>query len=984
LAEETVPDIRVFPEKERTEMLKAYWARMSREQPIPSKTLTDWEPRREMILQKAMDGFGLDPRPPGVPLNLTYGSKLERDDCTISRVYFQTFPGFYATAFLYMPKNATFPAPAVLHPHGHWAKWSADDIVQSRCIGLAKRGYVSLVIQYEHFEDLATGVPMRGVFLWNNIRGLDVLESLPQVDKNRIGVTGASGGGMQSLDVAALDSRIKCAAIAVFPTYFDRVCYFHTFGCCYYSPLGAMRYMDQPDLIASIAPRPVVQFTLTGDWTNEFIDHEAQEVAAVYDFFSSEAGPKVENVEGNQPYRLLSSKNGRYIAERWDGPHDYTKAMRERMYWWMDWWLKGKHDPKPLPEEDLKLEPVAKLQALCGEVPNSHQWSNPNLASAVRGWRQFRPPVLKTKADVSACVQKLKAAIGDLLDEKVAGKLPAPESKTLGKETVAGWEVEKLWYASEPDVRIPALFIKLLGDAAPVKRVVIVASGNGKNDVFVEPLRSRCQAMLKEGRAILAIDQRLRGEWAFTVSPPGQIPELVWRGNVRVWGRPELGMAAHDIRAAIAWLGTRKDCSLDALRVVGSGDTAGYAALLAAGLDDRIQECVADLNHSDFADGFSDHEMRERMSAREKRAPILARVLRTGDVGEMAALVAPRKLELINANPRTDFQTVETAYRLLGAAGQLTIQRQAEGADREAAVVNGGFEEGTKGWKCADGSAPALSTNLVALGKTCLQLGPKQKVIGEPVAIQPLTEYRLFLHVSKPLRSTLNVELLREGKPFKLASDSTDRMSFEECDYDFLAKPGETNVQIILSASDYKPEDGAILVDAIRLVAEKPLELVKPDGKECLLVSDFANLELGTAIPSSNSKGFHIPYGPGSETKVVADGQAGRKALYIKTGSGAPYVALGGVLSAPLKRGGLYRLEVAAKGKGVLGLCFWQIPQHLTPRLNNAELTDEWQTYTLDFFVESQQQLHTTPIVSLTGEMRVDHLSLKLAEPAKP
>ena len=298
-------------------MLKSYWTRMSKEQPIQAKTLKEWEPRRALILKNAMDGFGLEPRPPSVPLNLTYGSKLEREDCTISRVYYQTFPGFYATAFLYMPKNATFPAPAVLHPHGHWANWSADDIVQARCIGLAKRGYVSLVIQYEHFEDLATGVPMRGVFLWNNIRGLDVLESLPQVDKNRIGVTGASGGGMQSLDVAALDSRIKCAAIAVFPTYFDRVCYFHCFGCCYYSHLGAMRYMDQQELIATIAPRPVVQFTVTGDWTNEFIDHEAQEVAAVYDFFSSEAGQKGSRQISSADSELFSETGGDPACQRY-------------------------------------------------------------------------------------------------------------------------------------------------------------------------------------------------------------------------------------------------------------------------------------------------------------------------------------------------------------------------------------------------------------------------------------------------------------------------------------------------------------------------------------------------------------------------------------------------------------------------------------------------------------------------------------------
>ncbi|MBI4026947.1 MAG: acetylxylan esterase [Verrucomicrobia bacterium] len=983
LAEDAVPDLRIFPEKERKDMLKAYWTRMSKEQPIPVAALKEWEARRVLIQKQAMDGFGLDPRPSNVPLELTYGVSLERDDCTISRVYFQTFPGFYATAFLYMPKNTTFPAPSVLHPHGHWANWSADDIVQSRCIGLARRGYVSLVIQYEHFEDLATGLPVRGVFLWNNIRGLDVLESLPQVDKQRIGVTGASGGGMQTLDVAALDPRIQCAAITVWPTYYHRVCYFHVFGCCYYSPLGAMRYMDQPDLIAMIAPRPAAVFTVTGDWTAGFIDHEAKEVAAVYDLFNAEAGPKVDHVEGQQPYRLFSSRNGRYIAERWEGLHDYTQAMRERMYWWMDWWLKGKRDPKPLPEEDLKMEKPITLQALRGDVPKARQWSNPNLASVVRGWRRFQPPALKTKAEVIAYTQKMKAVVMDLLDEKDAAGPKTVESSTLGKETLAGWEVEKLWYVSEPDVRIPALFIKRPGTATPAKKVVIVTSSNGKNDVFVEPLHSMCQAMLKEGRAILAIDQRLRGEWAFTVTPPGQMPTLDWQGNVRVWGRPELGMAAHDIRAAIAWLGTRQDCSTESLRVVGSGHTAGYAALLAAALDARIQECVADLNHSDFSEGFSDYPPSATAPAYAKRAPVLARILRHGNVGEFAALVAPRKLELLNANPRTSFQTAESAYQLLGTGKQLTIQRKEEGADREAAVVNGEFEEGIKGWKCEDGSAPTLSTQRADLGKAALQLDPKQKVTGEPVAIKPLTEYRLFMRVSKPLRSMLNVELLREGQPFKLVSDNTDRMAFEECDYDFLSKPSETSLQIVFSTSDYPPEEGPVLVDTVRLVAGNQMELLKPDGKECLSATGFEKLEVGAAVPMKTAPGFFIPYGPGSENQVVAEGKDGRKALHIKNGPGT-YATLASTIQAPLKRGGTYRFEVVARGKGTLGMCFWHIPPHLTSRLDNAELTDAWKTYTLDFFVESQPQLHPLPTVSVTGEMWVDRMSLKLAEAAKP
>lgn len=306
-------------------MLKAYWTRMSQERPTRAESLQEWRDRRADLQSEVMDQFGLNPRPPAVPLDLTYGDKLERDDCTITRVAYQSMPGLYATAFLYLPKNVTFPAPAVFHPHGHWANWSADDIVQSRCIGLARRGYVSLAVQYEHYEDLASGLPIRGVFLWNNMRGLDVLESLPEVDKARIGVTGASGGGMQSMDLAALDPRIRTAVIVAFPTYFNRMNYFHCMGCCNYSPLGAARDMDQQDLIAMIAPKPAAVFTLTGDWTSPSIDHELKEVSGIYNLFAESpqgnaAGPSPQEIAGQMPYRLLTSKDGRFLAERWDGP----------------------------------------------------------------------------------------------------------------------------------------------------------------------------------------------------------------------------------------------------------------------------------------------------------------------------------------------------------------------------------------------------------------------------------------------------------------------------------------------------------------------------------------------------------------------------------------------------------------------------------------------------------------------------------------
>ncbi|MHB9024162.1 MAG: alpha/beta hydrolase family protein [Armatimonadota bacterium] len=961
-------------------MLKAYWTRMSKAQPIQATSQKGWEARQASLRKEVLAGFGLEPLPPRVPLNLTCSPGIERDDCTISRVYFQTFPGIYATGFLYMPKKVEFPAPAVLHPHGHWANGAANDaIVESRCIGLAHRGYVSLVIQMQHFEDLATGVPMRGVALWNNMRGLDVLESLPQVDNTRIGVTGASGGGMQSTDIAALDPRIKCAVIVAYPTYFYKTGYIHAWPCmCNFGPINAMRFMDQQSLIAMIAPRPAAVFTLTGDWTNDSIDHELKEVAGVYDLFTAEPGPKLENVEAQQPYRLRTSADGRFLGERWDGPHDYTKAMRERMYWWMDWWLKGKRDPTPAPEENLNLDPSSKQEALRADVPNARDWTFPNLASAIRAWRKYQLPTLKTRGDVDAYRPKLRAALRDLLNEPVAETPKTVESTSLGTETIGDWMVEKLWYVSEPDVHIPALLIKPTGETSVVKQMAVLVSANGKNDVFVEPLRSLCQALLKEGRAVLAIDQRLRGEWAYQVSPPGQAPAVIWQGNARWWGRPELGMAVHDISMSISFLATRKDCSLESLRLVGSGHTAGYAALLAAGLDERVKECVADLNHSNFAEGLTDPPTHATAPAYTRRPPILAGVLRYGDVGEFAALVAPRKLELFNLDSRTSLQTAEAAYRLLGAGGQLRKVH-----DVEAPVKNGGFEEGTAGWQCENGAVPTLTTERAAAGKASLQLAPSQTVISQPVAVEPMMAYRLAMSVFKPQRTSLVISLERDGKRVPLANDYFDRASFQDVEHYFIARPGETSIRIVLSASAYKVEDGLLLgVDSVRVVEDHPMEVLKPDERELLTVTSVEKLDVGTTITNQSKGTFVLFYGPGNENKVVAEGKDGRRALYAKPKPGT-YVGFMAPKTELLKPGRLYRFEVTARGKGILELCFVGIYLCASPRMPRTELTDDWKTYSVDFFVETDAQRDGLPTVQLsTGEFWLDRVSLKEVDPA--
>ncbi|MBN2054310.1 hypothetical protein JW905_05275, partial [bacterium] len=184
-------------------------------------------------------------------------------------------------------------------------------------------------------------------------------------------------------------------------------------------------------------------------------------------------------------------------------------------------------------------------------------------------------------------------------------------------------------------------------------------------------------------------------------------------------------------------------------------------------------------------------------------------------------------------------------------------------------LVNGGFEEGTKGWQVADGSSPTLCTASADTGKTCLQIVPNQTVKSEALSVQPLTMYRLAMRVCKPAGSALNVGLLRNDQPFQFLADSNERPEFEECVYEFITGKNETKTQIILSASGYNPKDGSIRVDTVRLVPERWLEPLAADDRELLNTVDFEKSEVGTTVSGRGEPGkFAIFHGPGATNQV--------------------------------------------------------------------------------------------------------------------
>lgn len=221
------------------------------------------------------------------PLNARVVGEVVRDGYVVRKVIFESLPEFYVTANLYVPTLGKAPYPAILSPCGHSENGKAYEVYQHLYIGLVKRGYVVLTydpqgqgerIQYWDFlshrrqfdfnqhgmagiQEYLLGQNLARYFIWDGMRALDYLASLPEVDAARIGVTGSSGGGTLTTYITMLDPRVKVASIVTFITSIPKKIE-NRINDAESDPeqdiAGLLAAgIDHPEYLGMIAPRPV-------------------------------------------------------------------------------------------------------------------------------------------------------------------------------------------------------------------------------------------------------------------------------------------------------------------------------------------------------------------------------------------------------------------------------------------------------------------------------------------------------------------------------------------------------------------------------------------------------------------------------------------------------------------------------------------------------------------------------------------------------
>ena len=634
----------------------------------------EWEERRTRLREQILSAAGLWPLPAKSALNAQVFDRIEEERFSLEKVYFESHPRFYCTGNLYRPRggSAKPPFPGILTPHGHWIygrlEQNPDDpnggAIPQRCINLAMQGYVVFAydmvgyndsFQVPHFlyhDDKAPwgltsegiryrlwGVNHVGLQLWNSIRAMDFVTSLPDVDADRIGATGASGGGTQTFLLSAVDDRVKVSAPV------NMISHFMQGGCICENAPNLRIDTDNVEIGAMAAPRPMLMVSTTGDWTRDTPRIEHPAIAGVYDLFGARE----------------------HLAQvQLHFGHNYNRPSREAVYRFFAKWLPRtpRPDADSLKEQDgFQLDPGKTLVFSRRLAPPEALDTQGVLQSLVKmGKEQLSEAWPKEEGQIADFRKKF----APIYRSALLAEAPSKEDLrwwSADSSRASGRNFENVVISRKPvGDRIPGLLARPSGKARGAALLVhpegaTTALGTSANPT---PIASN---LLKKGLLVLSVDTFQTGE-ARDASRKAEAEYFL------CYNRTDDMQRVQDILTALTWLEMRNPGRIS---VVGQG-MAGLWCLLARPL---------------FANGFALAADAASFDASKDESFIhhlyIPLLRKAGDFASAAWLAPASPLLLHNTGGLAWGEAYKQAYALQNAGERLKmLDTQASDAEISA------------------------------------------------------------------------------------------------------------------------------------------------------------------------------------------------------------------------------------------------------------------------------------------------------------
>jgi len=535
---------------------------------------------QKRLRRKFLEALG--PFPRRTPLNPRITGVVQRNGYKVEKVIFESQPRHYVSAVLFLPDSKVHkpPYPGVLVPCGHTRNAKGYESYQTMGALLALNGMAALVFdpidQGERIQLLSQSPELWGTRahtmigvgsillgrntawfeIWDGMRGIDYLQSRPEVDPTRIGCTGNSGGGTQTSYLMSLDDRIIAAAPSCYITnFYERILELGAQDA-EQNIYGQLAFgMDHADYLMMRAPTPIIICAATKD----FFD-----IRGTWDSF--------------RYAKRLYSRMG--FAERIDllendAPHNYNRLQRQSVARWMARWLLKKDEPiteptiKLLSEEEIKCTPNGQVMLLKGARSTYDLNRDFEKELAKRRKKRWKTT---SRTELFNQVRKL-AGIRRLTE------LPKPKAEELDVIERSGYLVKKMILKPEDGIYLPALMFLPKQTQSEGMVLYIHENGKGADAAPGGPI----EKLVKTGRSVLAVDLRGTGETQQT----GQRYFMSYFGSdgqdvytAYLLGRSYVGMRAEDILICARFLQQQEDGRVDLVAVGHVSVPALHAAAL--------------------------------------------------------------------------------------------------------------------------------------------------------------------------------------------------------------------------------------------------------------------------------------------------------------------------------------------------------------------------------------------------------------------